>query len=221
MKTKMPTEFFHPSTFMVAGPTQCGKTSFVIRLLRNADSLFSVPPKRIFWLYKDRRAAPVEELAGLPISFVQGVDPDFKKRAFSGPDLPPTIVVIDDLMTDMANSKMLEELFVEGSHHANATVIYIVQNLFQRSPKHRTAAINSHYLALFNMPRDYSQVARVGQQMRRKYFMAVYEDAINSRDHGYLLVDCRSDTDDRRRLRTGVLPGEESCIYGPPGLSSI
>ena len=215
------THFVHPSTFMIAGPTQCGKTSFVLKLLLNANALFTIAPQRIFWLYKDKRAAPIDALASLtiPIHFIQGCDAEFKKRYFtSNAELPASIIVLDDLMCELANSKTLEELFVEGSHHCNASVIYLVQNIFQRSSKHRTASINAHYLILFKMPRDYSQVRHLGQEMYlrdRRFFEEVYRDA-TEKAYGYLVVDCRTNTEEVYRLRTEIFPDEAQFVYTRP-----
>ena len=41
----------HPFTCIVAGPTGCGKTTFVARLLRNASEMIDPPPERVTWYY--------------------------------------------------------------------------------------------------------------------------------------------------------------------------
>ena len=41
----------HPFTCTVAGPTGCGKTTFVARLLHNASAMIDPPPERITWYY--------------------------------------------------------------------------------------------------------------------------------------------------------------------------
>ena len=47
----------HPFTCIVAGPTGCGKTTFVARLLRNASAMIDPPPERITWYYGEWQAA--------------------------------------------------------------------------------------------------------------------------------------------------------------------
>ena len=80
----------HPFTCIVAGPTGCGKTTFVARLLRNASAMIDPPPERVTWYYSEWQKA-YENLAdipnmrleeGLPTSFDNG------KRG---------LVVLDDL----------------------------------------------------------------------------------------------------------------------------
>ena len=79
----------HPFTCIVAGPTGCGKTTFVARLLRNASAMIDPPPERVTWYYGEWQTAyenldipnmRLEE--GLPTSFDNG------KRG---------LVVLDDL----------------------------------------------------------------------------------------------------------------------------
>ena len=84
----------HPFTCIVAGPTGCGKTTFVARLLRNASAMIDPPPERVTWYYGEWQAGyknldipnmRMEE--GLPQSF----DTDNGKRG---------LVVLDDLMAE-------------------------------------------------------------------------------------------------------------------------
>ena len=85
----------HPFTCIVAGPTGCGKTTFVARLLRNASAMIDPPPERVTWYYSEWQKA-YENLAdipnmrleeGLPTSFDNG------KRG---------LVVLDDLCDSLA-----------------------------------------------------------------------------------------------------------------------
>ena len=79
----------HPFTCIVAGPTGCGRSTFVARLLRNASTLIDPSPERVTWYYGEWHSAyenldiPNLHLEGLPTSF------DASKR---------NIVVLDDLM---------------------------------------------------------------------------------------------------------------------------
>ena len=47
----------HPFTCIVAGPTGCGKTTFVARLLRNASAMIDPPPERVTWYYGEWQTA--------------------------------------------------------------------------------------------------------------------------------------------------------------------
>ena len=112
----------HPFTCIVAGPTGCGKTTFVTRLLRNSSTMIDPSPERVTWYYGEWQSAyenldipnlRLEE--GLPTSF------DASKR---------NIVVLDDLMAE--TDERVTNLFTKKSHHCNTSVIYLVQNLFPK-----------------------------------------------------------------------------------------
>ena len=105
----------HPFTCIVAGPTGCGKTTFVARLLRNASEMIDPPPERVTWYYGEWQAAyknldipnmRMEE--GLPTSF----DNDGKRG----------LVVLDDLMAE--TDERGTNLFTKKSHHSDTSVIY-------------------------------------------------------------------------------------------------
>ena len=45
-------------------------------------------------------------------------------------------------------------------------------------------------------------------------FFAIFEDAISQVDgHGYLFIDFKQKTEERNRLQTGIIPGQERIIY--------
>ena len=45
------TQFKCPSSIIIAGPSQCGKTTFTWQLLRHADCLFEHPISKIVYCY--------------------------------------------------------------------------------------------------------------------------------------------------------------------------
>ncbi len=122
----------HPFTCIVAGPTGCGKTTFVARLLRNASVMIDPPPEQVTWYYGQWQSAyenldipklRLEE--GLPKSFDTG------KR---------NVVVLDDLMAE--TDGRVTELITKKGHHSNTSIIHLVQNLF---PKHKESRTTTTY----------------------------------------------------------------------------
>ena len=45
-------QLLHPSTALIAGPSACGKSSLVAKLLQDAADRISPPPQMDVWLYK-------------------------------------------------------------------------------------------------------------------------------------------------------------------------
>ena len=92
----MDTSFKHPFTCIVAGPTGCGKTTFVTRLLRFASAIIDLPPERIVWCYGRWQKTYASMAETMPeVEFVDGLpDPNtFRPET-------RTLVVLDDLMAE-------------------------------------------------------------------------------------------------------------------------
>jgi len=163
--------FVHPSTFLVSGPTGCGKTAFVVRvfkesMLRSADGFL---PERLVWLYGAEQPALFEELRRvLPASTQLDLHPGLNGLDGLLDTLQPNVrnvVVIDDLMAEAKDSAAVALLFTVGSHHANTSVIYIVQNFFEKGTKTTTISRNAHYIVLFKNPRNTTDVRSLATQM--------------------------------------------------------
>ena len=176
----------HPFTCIVAGPTGCGKTTFVARLLRNASTMIDPSPERVTWYYREWHSA-YENLDIPNLHLEEGLPPSFGvgKR---------NIVVLDDLMAE--TDDRVTNLFTKKSHHCNTSVIYLVQNLFSKNKESRTISLNTQYIVVFKNPRDVSKMTTLAKQMypgRVKYFQEAFADA-TSTPYGYILVDLKQDT---------------------------
>jgi hypothetical protein len=196
----------HPFTCVVCGPTGCGKTRWIFRLLEHADEMIDPRPARIMYCYGEYQSI----FAKYPgIEFNEGL-PDVTQ--FDGKR--PTLLIIDDLMDETDSS--VEKIFTRMSHHRNISVIYITQNMFPKNKHARTISLNSHYMILFKNPRDAGQFATLARQMYPAagslFAIEAYKDA-TSVPYGYLLVDMKPETDEQHRLRTNVFPDELTHVY--------
>jgi len=195
----------HPFTAIVAGPTSCGKTRFVFRLIDNVGRMIDPPPSKIVYCYGEYQ----QLFCNYPrVVFHQGL-PDLND--FDGTE--PTLLIIDDLMQE--TNETVVNLFTKGSHHRNVSVMYLAQNLFPKNKFARTMSLNAHYMVLFKNPRDASQFANLARQMypkRSQFALEAYKDSTRE-PYSYLLVDLRPEQDDDLRLRTNIFPGETHYVY--------
>ena len=127
--------FRHPTTILIAGPTQPGKT-FFNQIIEH--QLIQPSPSRVIYVYCEH-APNLTDLKHLypTIEYVQGV------KNFL--DILPKIdadernlMVLDDQMSEAGKLEETSNLFTKGSHHRNITVVYIVQNVFDKGKVHRT-----------------------------------------------------------------------------------
>lgn len=128
---------------------------------------------------------------------------DLEKDAFLDPRVR-NIVVLDDMATEAAKDPRVTDLFTEGSHHRNLSVIALNQNLyFSKDPTQRR---NCHYLVLFNNPVDKQPIMTLARQMypsQPQELIRQFEEAV-SQKFGYLLVDLKPTTPTGMRMRTDV-----------------
>ena len=201
----MDPRWVHPFTSVIAGPTGCGKTQWVKRFVNHLEYLVDPSPTRVIWSYGEWQSAYqslppyVELMEGLPSLPLQSVE--------------PLLLIIDDQMHDV--NPDVTRLFTKGSHHRNISVIYIVQNLFDKNKEHRTISLNAHYLIIFKNPRDNSQIVHLAKQMYPGEVDYVRESFRLATDqaHGYLVVDLKQCTPDNLRLRSYLFPGEVQQVY--------
>ena len=162
----------HPFTCIVAGPTGCGKSTFVTRMLRHAAAMIDPPPEQITWCYGEWQEAYATTNLG-HVRFEEGLP----TAAMFDPTTR-NLIVIDDLMAE--TDERVTTLFTKQSHHRNTSVLYLVQNLFPKNKESRTISLNSQYMVVFKNPRDASQMATLARQMypgRGKFVQEAFKDA--------------------------------------------
>jgi hypothetical protein len=198
----------HPFTMLVTGPTQSGKTVFVLKILSDVNRIISPAPERILYCYTEYQPKSFDAFASKGVVFYKGMP---SLEMFDGD--ARTLVVLDDMMEEI--DKNTSMLFTRVSHHRDLSVIFLSQNMFPKNPHARTISLNAHYMVLFKSPRDVNQFAVLARQMygsNYKFAVQAFEDA-TSHAHGYILVDMKPQTEDRFRLRTKIFPDEQTYVY--------
>ena len=221
--TRGPFVFQHPMTMNVCGPTCSGKTTWLKQLLLNADKMFQPRPHNIFWFYKRWQPIYTELRKKLNnIKFIQGIPPTLKNAKFFDERFP-TLFIFDDLMRDATRNSDICELYTEGSHHRNLSVICLLQNIYHHGRENRTMSLNTQYLVLFQNPRDQLQVMTLSRQMfpHRSYqFMDQFNRA-TTKPYGYLVIDLKQNTPDYQRIRTDVFINNNESMSTPHSVSDF
>ena len=101
-----------------------------------------------------------ESLQGL-VKFVKDIPPDDEVLVS---DLNTRHLLVFDDMMGGNSGEYIVDWFTRKAHHRNTSVVYITQNVFDRSTHHRTISLNTHYMVLFKNPRDKSQVDVLSRQ---------------------------------------------------------
>ena len=209
----------HPFTMCISGPTSCGKTFLVKNILQSLQkntSLVNPKPQRIVWLYKRWQPlySELKTTVYPPIEFHRGIPNNLEEDEYLDPG-KTNLIVLDDLMTTASKDRRVTDLFTEGSHHRNLSVISLNQNLYYS--KDPTQRRNCHYIVLFNNPVDQRPVITLARQMYLQnscVFMREFHEA-TSNPHGYLLVDLKLNTLPNNRLRPNGLTGSVPLACTP------
>ena len=200
---------------MVSGPTHCGKTFWVSKLLVN--DMFTEPISSILYCYgvyqkffDHMKSDPA--LSG-KLTFQEGIPT--KQDIDELNDGKFHVVILDDLMEHIVKSQDMQQLFTKYCHHLNISAIFISQNLFQQGPNARTISLNCHVIVLFANKRDESQIRTFARQIyptKWKRFIQVYETHMNY-EYSYLVVDCTPSHPREMKVRANVFPGELTYTY--------
>ena len=191
-----------PASLMLSGSSGSGKTTLVQEIINRADEVFDRPPTQIIFCFS--RFQPtydqIRKESPIPIEFVEGLDEQLRPK-------PRTLLILDDLQD---HSKLIEEYFIKHTHHSDLICIYITQNLFLKTPHHRTCNLNTHVLCIFKNPRDKLQISCLAKQIypqNNQFLMNAYAQA-TSRPHGYLVIHLQQHTPELYRVRDSFFPKE-------------
>ena len=125
---------------VVAGPTSCGKTAWVLKLVQNASQMIDPPPSRINYCYGEHQ--PIFD--NYPsVIFREGL-PQMTDSVFDSS--LPTMLIIDDLMSE--TNQLVADIFIKISHHRDISVIYMTQNVFDKNKYARTITVSYTHLTL-------------------------------------------------------------------------
>ena len=207
--------FEHPFTMTISGPTASGKTHFTRKILENCK--INPHPERIVYIYK--RWQPLYDTLKATvrpdIEFIRGIPDDLDADSFfqTGRN---NIIILDDMMDIASNHKAISDLFTEGSHHRNLSVINLTQSLFPKGKNSVTQRRNTQYLVIFKSPMSQDQIGHLGRFMFPKkldQFMSVYRKA-TAPAYGYLIIDGKVNTPLNRRLITNIFGNQSGSGTG-------
>ncbi len=207
--------FKHPFTCMLAGPTSSGKTVLVRKIIENHLKTFYFDENHpetlnVLWAYGQWQDFYKLDTLNCKVTYIDGLPSEDEID-----ELKPDLVIIDDLMTELADNKNLTKIFTKGSHHKNISIIFITQNVFHQGSQMRTISLNCHYFLLMKNPRDQGQISSLASQVfskNRKFLVEAYADATKEQ-YGYIRIDMKQSTPEKYRFQTRIIP--ENDILSP------
>jgi len=131
-----------PFRLIVGGGSGTGKTEFVKRLVN--ESYFSSPFDKIIYCYPDY-------LCDVPAEFDQIVEyqPGLCDISYFTTLPKNTLIILDDMMSECGNSNDIMKLFSVIARKRNLSIIFIVQNIYDKTKQFRNIRLNATGLVLF------------------------------------------------------------------------
>jgi hypothetical protein len=207
-------QFQSPSNIIVSGATGSGKSYFTYRLIKERDAMF---PKKFHKLlycyscYQNLYATMQKEIPNL--EFKEGMPSMSDIETISSEGLP-SLLIIDDFMLEASQDKdkIMQKLFSIWSHHKDITIIYIVQNMFNKGSASRNLALNAQYLVLFQNLRDTMQVNVLARQTGfGKVLTEAYDDSLKTK-YGYLVINLTGKNPKEETLCTSIFPSDGAAV---------
>ena len=206
-----------PYSLLLCGPTECGKTTWIIELLRHHDELCTHAPKKLIWIYGVEQPDLFETIRKIWLprqcEFVDGCPDDLLTRLEQMSDRS-SLCIFDDVMDEVSSNSTASKLFTRGRSHLGCSLVLMLQNIFPKGTQSRTISINAQYQVLFRNPRDSLQISILARQLcplNSKDFLEIYKRA-TQRPYGYLFCCFTQSCPDEIRYRTNVLPDEHPSI---------
>jgi hypothetical protein len=186
-----------------------------MELIKNADKMFTTPPKTILFAYGIMQQAFKDLKDGQSnIIFHEGIpSEEFMDEQL---DLSEhNFLVLDDLIQEIASSKDACNIFTRTMHHKNISVAILYQNLFFQSKYMRTISLNLSYFVLMRSFRDRQQIGVLAKQCfaeDSKRMMEAYDDC-TKHQRGYLVICNLPTVEEEDRLATSIFPQNTLTLY--------
>merc|ERR1712081_129010 len=179
----------------VTGPSRCGKTVFVSKLLENIHAFSKLPPMSVLYIYKVWQPK-YDEIMSLGVNFIEDNDNvvnNIKSRV-SG---QPMLVIFDDLIGS-SSLKNIANLFTVDATHMNISLVFLTQRMFVNDESFRQISQNCDYFCIFKNPRNSSEIRTLAQQMTpgNMILVQIYMDATRG-PFSYLFINLTQECDER------------------------
>lgn len=207
--------FKTPFNCLLSGASGTGKTTWVRNLLKLRNHVFSTPPEKVIWFYAKhqpvyeemKRDGLIDELINANIDFP--TSDSITDAVSQYKDKGGCLIVFDDILADITSDFV--KMFCNTSHHENASMIFLTQNLMYQNKHFRTMSLNCHYIVLMKNERAVQQVSFLSRQLCPEnipYIIQAYSKATKTKPYSYLIIDLRSDTNKQIQLRSNIFPHE-------------
>lgn len=205
-----------PCSMLACGPSQSGKTRYIMELLRHKMTLFDPPPQHVTLFYQEPQSAVDQMLKEGLVDEAHLKVPDFDEvRKLARKHKKISSMIIFDDCNELFEKEGMAMLFTRVVHHSRCSMLVVNQSLYDtRSRNLRLMSLNANYIWLWKFPRDETIAASLGRQFRPHepgFVVWAFNQATNV-PYSPLLLDLHSFQSDGCRVRARILPNEQPMI---------
>lgn len=197
-----------------------GKTTLLTQILLNAESMFTEPPARLYFVYSHWQDAYValRNKYGDKITFSDEIPTESQLVAGLKGVEGHSIFICDDKGSEMkSQEEFFTALCTRLGHHHKLSAILLIQDAGMNGKLKSTLARNCHVNILMKSPKERAFVKSLGMQLSEYSFVMASYDMATSLPFGYLVLDLHPRANPLIKLRTRVLPNDQHpCIIYRP-----
>merc|ERR1711954_306817 len=179
----------------VSGPSRCGKTVFVSKLLEKIHAFAKIPPAKVLYIYKVWQPK-YDEIMSLGVNFMEDSDNIVNdiKSSVSG---QPMLVIFDNLIGSLS-LKVIADLFTVDARHMNMSLVFLTQRMFVNKEAFRQISQNCNYFVIFKNPRNSSEIRTLAQHMTpgNMILVQIYMEATKG-PFSYLFINLTHECDEK------------------------
>ena len=199
----------HGYSIKFEGPSQCGKTSTLCRLLTSKEYFYPCPPKRVMWMsgsgVQDENIEKKIKIMYPASQFFYQVPEDISKMVQEH-----DFWVFDDLASELKNNTCFTNFFTKTAHHKNCLMAYLTQNAYEPGSDGVTRSHNCANQVYFKNKADCRWIRVLGDQLTGNYkqFANMFKEA-TKRTYDSLLCDNRATTPSNEQFIGNAFTGAE------------
>lgn len=212
-----------PARVLFAAPSGHGKSSLILKILKERDRVLSAPLTAVWYCYPENSNSPKDEAfrnqleAACPgIEFKMGI-PNFTELTYQ---FGQKLVILDDLLQKVISNEAVFNVITVLSAHNDLSLFITTQNLYQGGRYAKTLIRNTTDRVIFNDRGDRQWVQILCKQMFPKQPQFLTEAMAWLSMHvalpyeRYLVIDNnpKSKVGDHMMVRTRLFPQADGSI---------
>ena len=200
-----------PFSMLVAGSSMAGKTTDILSWLARPEDIFESLYDKILYISGSGMQKIFNSPALKDVIFSQDID-DLKNLKFLENG---TLVILDDLLAEVASDQHLVSICTKVVHHSNVSLIFLSQTVFFNSGPFKILKDNLQYVYVKQFSAHHKLKFFATQMgLNQREFMIAYEYVVSKYRYGGILIDLniRSDLRLLSPLRYSLLNNPQMLI---------